>query len=817
MNLIGDFNINLANYGAHSDTSNYVDLLLQNEFLPLITLPTRITERSATVLDHISTTHQDTSYNTGIIIESISDHFPVFFTRNLKRNKPLNSNPQKTRIFNEKNINNFKDKLSNSNWNEILDQKNPTLAFNNFFDIINTNFNNSFPELSITKNRRTTPSEPWMNADILLKRKIKNKLFTKMKRSGSADLINKYKSFNNQYTFLCRQTKIQYYKEKFKTHEKNIKKTWDIINNVLGKCKSKDSLPNYFISNNNILSDNFEIAQGFNDFFANIGPELAAKISNTETSYKDYLGPETNTRFVFANMTEELILDATKSLKTKHSSGPDGISTYLLKEIIQIIARPLAYIFNLSFKTGYIPIEFKTARIKPIYKSGNKHEFNNYRPISLLSTFSKLLEKIAASQMTKYLNKFNLLYKFQFGFRKKHSTILPMLHFLDKIFNDQNKSSPNFTLAIFIDLKKAFDTCNFDILLNKLKHYGFRGRSQMWFESYLKGRVQYTEYNGIKSDLRFLETGVPQGSVLGPLLFLILINDLANCSEKFLTLLFADDTTFQLSGANIYELYSLANNELAKAAEWFRVNKLTLNISKTKYMLFRKTKENLDTSLSLCLNIDGTQIEQIGDDCKEKYFKFVGLRIDENLTWKYQIQHVRGKLASANYAISKTKNFLPKAAKLTLYNSIFKSHMDYGLLCWGGVPPSFTKPLFQIQKKCIRNIAGANSRAHTDCLFNELQILKIHDLYELQAACLAFNTVYRKGPQSSNSLFKPLQGARSRDLLTAMPNAKKLQPFPSVMIPKIWNGLSMGLKRSCDILMLKTNLKSLKFSEYNSN
>ena len=280
-------------------------------------------------------------------------------------------------------------------------------------------------------------------------------------------------------------------------------------------------------------------------------------------------------------MTPELLNEAASKLKNKSSYGPDNISSKLLKKILPIVVNPLCHLFNLSFQTGYIPIQLKTAKVVPIFKSGDKHKFTNYRPISLLSSISKLLEKLVAKQMAGYLNKHKLLYKHQYGFRKGHSTIHPVLQFLDKIMDSLNKTIPEYSLGIFCDLKKAFDTVDFEILLSKLDHYGFSGVSNNWFRNYLTGRKQFVTINGQESEVKQLHCGVPQGSVLGPLLFLIFINDLPNCTDLF-TLLFADDTTFQISGDDLPSLFQTANTELNKAAAWFQSNKLTLNGSKTK-------------------------------------------------------------------------------------------------------------------------------------------------------------------------------------------------------------------------------------------
>ena len=229
-------------------------------------------------------------------------------------------------------------------------------------------------------------------------------------------------------------------------------------------------------------------------------------------------------------------------------------------------------------------------------------------------------------------------------------------------------------------------------------------------------------------------------------------------------------------------------------------------------MILRKSSKEVNPTVHL--KIDDRAIDRIGDDCPEKYFKFVGIRIDEHLTWQAQINHVRAKLASANFALAKIKNLLPLPARLTIYNSLFKSHLEYGLICWGGVKKSLLKPLFQIQKKCVRNVAAAQYRAHSNPIFKELSILKMHDLYEWQIASLGFKIIKKQCPQSSDSLFERLKGNRTNAFLISIPLSKKLETFPSCKVPKIWNSFITGLKSSCDFDMLKTNFKALKFSEY---
>ena len=812
--LIGDFNINLLQHLNHSETNNYLDILLSNELLPLITLPTRITQRSATIIDHISTNLKDDSFDAGILLTDLSDHFAPFFIRNFKIEKKLNEK-KKVRKINSETIHGFKALLKDYSWQTVIDTNSPKLAFTNFFSIFNDALDLAFPEVQVSTNKNKVPLNPWMTKGLLISRKRKERLLSKKISKPTPENELKYREYNKLYTHLLRSSRSSYYKDRFKTYSNDIQKTWSTINSVIGREKDRQSIPNYFIHNGIRIDGEMDVAQGFNKFFTKVGPDLSNNIPNSKKHFTDYLNEECRENFVFANITEEIIIKSTSDLKSKSSSGPDCLSSKLLKEIISDIAKPLSHMFNLSFKTGFIPVELKTAKVIPIFKSGDPHNFTNYRPISLLSTFSKLLEKIASSQMVKYMNKFNLLYKHQYGFRKGHNTTHPIMHFLDKIYDALNKPVPDYTLGIFIDLKKAFDTCDHNIILSKLSHFGFRGVANTWFKNYLQNRKQFTVINGVRSTLDDILTGVPQGSVLGPLLFLILINDLPNASSIILSILFADDTTLQLSSNSLEVLYSTANTELVKISDWFRANKLTLNVSKTKYILFRNQDMKVDFS-NLELSIDSGKIDRIGKDCDEKYFKFVGVYLDEFLSWDHHLNAIRSKLSCANFAISKIKRIVPEKVKLYVYNSLFKSHISYCLEAWGGVSSSKLRPILMIQKKCIRNIVCETYRAHTGVIFKKLEILKVPDLVKFNSLCFMYK--YDRGniPLSFEHFFTPFSREnRSKQYILNVPLKKKLHSFPSYTLPKTWNNLSLNLKRISTFNTFKKHLKKDIFDSYN--
>jgi hypothetical protein len=244
---------------------------------------------------------------------------------------------------------------------------------------------------------------------------------------------------------------------------------------------------------------------------------LASEIGMSDVSFERFLTKENPNLFEFSRISEIDILNICKQLKPKMSSGADFISTKLLTQIAPLIITPLHYLINLSLETGFVPKQLKIAKIVPVFKEGDCHDFNNYRPISLLSSFSKLLEKIVAKQILRFLHINYIIYKHQYGFRAGHNTSHPVLHLSEKIYDSLNQKPSAKTLTIFIDLKKAFDTVDHSILLKKMEHYGIQNSSNLWFKSYLSDREQFVTINGIESERTKMVCGVPQGSVLGPL------------------------------------------------------------------------------------------------------------------------------------------------------------------------------------------------------------------------------------------------------------------------------------------------------------
>ena len=291
------------------------------------------------------------------------------------------------------------------------------------------------------------------------------------------------------------------------------------MNKILNKKQSKPKTSNLFVCDNTDITDPAVIANKFCQYFSSIGPNLPKKVPNTPGSPLNYLNGNFPHSVFFSPASKDEIVNIVRSFKSDSAAGYDNIPTNIIKQSIDLIAEPFTHIINLSINNGIVPDQMKIARVVPIYKSNDRLKFNNYRPISVLPAFSKILERIIYYRMINYLDKYNIIYHQQYGFRRGHSTSMALIQLFDKISSaiDEKK----FTIGIFLDLSKAFDTVDHEILFNKLEHYGFRGTTLDWIKSYFCNRNQFVQYNNHCSDLKKICCGVPQGSILGPLFFLI--------------------------------------------------------------------------------------------------------------------------------------------------------------------------------------------------------------------------------------------------------------------------------------------------------
>ena len=412
--------------------------------------------------------------------------------------------------------------------------------------------------------------------------------WTRLDKPTTHPSYPKYVKYRQIFNKLKRIRKKNYYTEIFYKYKNDIRKTWRTLNSISGRSNDKSSLNDTFIINTNVTKYHTDIANGFCKYFSEVGKTFAEKIPLAKHSFDQhdqYLGQDQHGRSLFLSPTDpQEIKKILVSLKPKQSCGHDGISTSFLKSIKDNICEPLSILINKSMETGYVPNIFKTAKVIPIYKAKDAQELTNYRPVSLLPSISKILEKVIHKRLYTFLNSYNIFYASQYGFRPNHSTINAITEFTSYVMSSLDKQEHS--LSAFLDLSKAFDTIDHTILLNKLSHYGVRGVALDWFRSYLSNRKQFVNYKDTKSDIRNVDCGVPQGSVLGPLLFIIYTNDLPRAIKYSKCILFADDTTLFYCTKHRNELYNNISMDLNALSDWFKANKLSLNVSKINYMTF---------------------------------------------------------------------------------------------------------------------------------------------------------------------------------------------------------------------------------------
>ena len=507
--------------------------------------------------------------------------------------------------------------------------------------------------------------------------------------------------------------------------------------------KQQSNSSSRFLINNKIVTDKKVISDGFNSFFINVGPTLAKKIPSNSKSTSDFLKHGVLDSMYMTSVVEEEVINIIKGLKDS-SSGWDDVSCKVLKATFDAFISPLVHVLNLSITKGVFPTEMKVARVIPIYKSGDEHVFSNYRPVSVLPVFSKVLERLMYNRLLSFINKHKVLYSFQFGFRIGHSPSLALIYLIDKVSDALEKGE--FVLGLFLDFSKAFDTVNHTILFEKLKFYGIRGISLDWFKSYLSQREQFVEYNGTRSSNQLISCGVPQGSILGPLLFLIYINDLAYVSDKLFALLFADDSNMFLSGNDWNELVETMTIEMIKVVDWLRANKLSLNLKKTHFVLFRRKRGKV--KLDRDLIVDNVKIEQANKT------KFLGVMIDEYLSFEHHVNHIKGKVARGLGILYKAKRFLLERSLLQLYNSFIYPYRNYCIVVWGNTCDSFLLPLIRLQKKAMRILKGAKKLDHTEPIFKELQVLKLREIYVYSLQLVLFKFHHKQLPGVFENYFK---------------------------------------------------------------
>ena len=796
--VIGDININLLEHSAHTATNNYLAALQTINFFPHISRPTRFPDTvnlsEPSLLDHVYTNFNN-SFVSGIIHYQVSDHLPIFLNISTPP-KPLTFHKIEFRIFNQNNKQNFTNEINLINWNDLFTSDDVNINFQTFLSTLQQLYNQCFPIVSKQISEKRLNS-PWINQEILNAIKTKNKLYKDFKIGVVPE--EQYKQYRNSLNNKIKQIKQSYFINKFTNFKNNTSKIWDTVNQLTNKNhRNKDiHCINY---NNKKLTEVIDIAKTFNEFYTNIACKLDNNLPPPTTDPLTFLAGNYPSSMAIPTIYPQDVIPVINSLKNRKCNIHE-IAVSIIKLNSQHFAIPLTILFNHSITSGIFPQLLKHATVVPIHKNGSKEELGNYRPISLLSNFSKIFEKLMKKFLINYLNTKKVINSRQYGFQSGLSTFDALSTFSEEIYS--TLESRQSLLSIYIDFTKAFDTVQHDILLKKLKFYGIRGIIYDWFRTYLSERTQSVKLSQHVSTSKIINYGVPQGSVLGPILFLLYINDLPSIFTHLRAILFADDATLYTTGEDTRNMIYTANNDLKILYTWCLSNRMTINLDKTYYMIF--TNKECNNLPSLLYHNNTIQITNT--------HTLLGIKFDDSMTFRSHISNLILKLSRIVAMLYRVKDYMPTKVLKILYDAHVLPHLQYCSPIWSSTYPTHLLPLFRLQKKIIRIITNSDYFAHTQPLFKTSNILKIYDINRLQIAIYMFKLLRR----SNNTTLLPLHNYPTRthtDLRLPLHTLTLYQHSLSYLGPKTWNALPNHIKTLPTLISFKKQLKKHIISQY---
>ena len=783
--ICGDFNCNMMSRYALS--SKIKDLCSSLSLKQLIEEPTRVTPHSSTLLDLIMTNSVNIS-KAGVIDPGVSDHSLVYVIRKFKRPK---GEPKIIRVRSFKNFvdDDFLRDLRNSDWSYFLNFTDLDQSCDIFNSIVKTVADKHAPFVT---HKIKGKIEAWVTNDLL--QAIKERNYFKKKANQTKSIIdwNNFTQKRNQVNNMKNTLTQDYFNTLLTDNAKRPKQLWKTLKTLVPNGKNTTTSVKRLVTEDGIdVTCPKGIADHFNNFFVNVGVTLASKFS-TDTSKVN--PPVSEKLFNFSKTNTKCVQDHIKYLKNGKATGLDGIGSRILKAGAPVLSIYLSKIFNCSLATGYVPKCWKIKRVSPVHKGDVKTDPSNFRPISILPIPMKIFEKIVHDQVSTFIKENTFLNDRQSGFRKLFSTTTAVLDVSENILEQLDKN--NFVGAVLIDLKKAFDTVDHKILLKKLWCYGFQNQSFDWFESYLTDRQQLTLVNNIMSDLLHEDVyGVPQGSVLGPLLFLLYIDDIKSVIQNAYCHLYADDTIILKGASDPDSLIASLERELSNVDHWLSINKMTINTKKTEVIFFGN-KAHLK-------KLDNKTVRYLDTPLKRKdKVKYLGVLFDEKMQWKYQIKNITQKASLKLGKIKAIASFLTPHTKKLLVNALVMPYFHYCSPAWSNAAPF---RLSKINKKVVDAsvfLGREDNYSIYNMLDKDISLLTFKALNNIAPNYLCSKIQMAKNCHSHNT-----RRAAKNHLQIPSSNTKFGMRTFAYRASKLWNDLPNELLDIKSLLKFKTSVK----------
>jgi len=708
--ITGDLNTNVGAIGYNSLVNALKTFCSVYDLKQIIKEPTRVCKTSKSTIDLILVSDFQKICQSGVINYGLSDHMVTYCTRKVSKQQINGHNTLNVRSLKHYSKELFCERLSAVNWFPVINCNDIDKAWLNFKTLFIGVLDSIAPAKTIRVKQR---SEPWFASEILNLIKLRDKALCDFNKTKTPSNFVLYKRLRNEVKAMVDKAKVDYYKDNLHKNKNNPKKLWQTIKQLGSSKNTKSKSSNIGLNIDGIVSfDKSAVATKFNTFFTTIASTLVNNLPTPIGNFGkqhiiDFYRNKGVTQDTFALSTVE-VEDVCKMLREVNRSkatGLDNLPARFVSDAAEQIAPSISHIINISILQGKVPNELKLAKVTPLYKKGSKTETGNYRPVSVLSIISKVLERVVYNQIYEYIQINDLFYDLQSGFRKSYSTDTCLLNLTDHIKDEIDKG--NLCGMVMLDLQKAFDTVNHDILLIKLKALGFRNDVVQWMNSYLTGREQMVIVSGTKSDTAKITCGVPQGSILGPLLFLLYVNDM-NAAVDCRLLLYADDSALLISGKDVANIESKLSEELRNVSNWLVDNKLSLHLGKTESILFG-SKVKLSKSPKLHVQCNGTNIES------KSVVKYLGAEIDQFVSGENMAIKVIKKISSRTKFMARKGKYLDGETMKLLATALVQCHFDYACSSWySGLSKKSKSKLQVCQNKLIRTILKLPPRTHID-------------------------------------------------------------------------------------------------------